>query len=197
MSNQCLHDVNKMSYNLQDYIYKIDDFLDQSTCKSVVKKINKLNWNIHSYYDPRTNRARSYDNDLSVLITDIPEVKEINEKIKYAIKFYIDKLKFSWYNTYTDHTYIRMNRYDKNTTMRLHCDHIHSIFDGNKKGVPILTILGSLNNEYKGGELIMFNDMEIELRAGNLLIFPSNFLYPHEIKPVISGTRYSYVSWSW
>jgi predicted 2-oxoglutarate/Fe(II)-dependent dioxygenase YbiX len=197
MNTQCLHNQNKMSYNLQDYICKIDDFLDQSTCKTIVKKINKLNWSIHSYHDPTTNTFSSYDNDLSILTTDIAEIKAINEKIKYAIKFYIDKLKFSWYNGYTNHTYIRMNRYDKNTTMRLHCDHIHSIFDGNTKGVPVLTVLGALNNEYKGGELIMFNDMQVELRAGNLLIFPSNFLYPHEVKPVISGTRYSYVSWAW
>jgi predicted 2-oxoglutarate/Fe(II)-dependent dioxygenase YbiX len=198
MINQCSHNHTAMSYNLYDYIYKIDDFLDQSTCKSIVKKISKLNWAIHSYHNATTNTTHSYDNDLSVLVTDIPEVKALNEKIKYAIKFYIDKFKFSWYNTYTNYTYVRMNKYDKNTTMRLHCDHIHSIFDGNTKGVPILTILGSLNNEYKGGELIMFNNNEpVQLRAGNLLVFPSNFLYPHEVKPVISGTRYSYVSWSW
>ena len=81
--------------------------------------------------------------------------------------------------------------------MKLHCDHIQSIFDGSKKGIPTLTILGSLNNDYKGGELILFKDKKIDLKAGNVVVFPSNFLYPHEVKPVISGVRYSYVSWVW
>jgi hypothetical protein len=26
-------------------------------------------------------------------------------------------------------------------------------------------------------------------------MFPSNFMYPHAIKPVLSGTRYSIITW--
>ena len=40
-------------------------------------------------------------------------------------------------------------------------------------------------------------DREIKLNAGDLVIFPSNFLYPHKISPVTDGVRYSYVSWGW
>jgi len=190
---------NKMSYNLKDYLYLINDFLDQSTCKEITKKISKLNyWEKHSYYDPITNQCHSYSNDLSVIhALDIPEIRNINEKLIYVIKSYINKLNFSWYSNFTNYTPIRLNKYDKNTEMKIHCDHIHSLFDGKHKGIPILTILGSLNNNYKGGELIMFNEQIIELKAGNLLIFPSNFLYPHKVNQIISGTRYSYVSWCW
>ena len=81
--------------------------------------------------------------------------------------------------------------------MALHCDHIHSMFDGNRKGVPILSILGSLNNDYEGGELVFWRDKVVELKAGEIMIFPSNFLYPHEVRMVTKGTRYSFVSWSW
>jgi predicted 2-oxoglutarate/Fe(II)-dependent dioxygenase YbiX len=79
--------------------------------------------------------------------------------------------------------------------MAKHCDHIHDIFDGEKKGIPILSCLGALNDNYKGGEFILFDNKQVELKAGELLIFPSNFMYPHEIKPVTKGTRYSYISW--
>lgn len=188
---------NTMSYNLQDYVYKIDDFLDQSTCKNIIKKINKLDWSMHSYYSAKTNTVHSFDNELSILSTDIIEVKNLNDKLKYAIDMYINKLNFDWFGSYTGYTYVRLNKYIKDTTMKLHCDHIQSIFDGSKKGIPTLTILGSLNNDYKGGELILFKDKKIDLKAGNVVVFPSNFLYPHEVKPVISGVRYSYVSWVW
>ena len=79
--------------------------------------------------------------------------------------------------------------------MAEHCDHIHSLFDGEIKGIPILSIVGTLNENYEGGEFIMFQDKEIKLLTGDLLIFPSNFLYPHRVDPVKKGTRYSYVSW--
>jgi len=79
--------------------------------------------------------------------------------------------------------------------MSKHCDHIHSLFTGNIRGIPILSIVGVLNDDYKGGEFIMFDNYEIKFKAGDLIIFPSIFLYPHLVKPVKKGIRYSFVSW--
>lgn len=184
-------------YNLHDYIVKIDDFLDQDTCKNIVKKTSKLNWETHGYYDSVTNTSYSYDNELQVLQTKIFEVENLNKNLSHAIDFYLKKINLIWFTKISGYTYVRLNKYDKNTLMRLHCDHIHSIFDGNAKGVPVLTVLGALNDNYTGGEFLMFGNEPIELRAGNVIIFPSNFLYPHEVRPVKTGTRYSFVSWCW
>ena len=41
--------------------------------------------------------------------------------------------------------------------MRKHFDHIHSIFDGQYKGIPVLSFIGILNNNYLGGELVINN----------------------------------------
>ena len=79
--------------------------------------------------------------------------------------------------------------------MSKHCDHIVSLFEGKKRGIPILSILCVLNDDYKGGEFIMFDNYEIKFKAGDLIIFPSVFLYPHLVKPIKKGTRYSFVSW--
>ena len=81
--------------------------------------------------------------------------------------------------------------------MHEHCDHIHSLFDGNRKGIPTLSILGLLNDNFEGGEFVMFGDTTIEFKKGDLLLFPSNFLFPHRVDPVKKGTRYSFISWSW
>ncbi len=53
-----------------------------------------------------------------------------------------------------------------------------------------------LNEDYDGGEFAFF-DREVMIRSkkGSAIVFPSNFMYPHEIMPVISGTRYSIITW--
>lgn len=53
-----------------------------------------------------------------------------------------------------------------------------------------------LNDDYEGGEFCFF-DREIMIRSkpGSAIVFPSNFMYPHEIMPVIAGTRYSIITW--
>ncbi len=117
------------------------------------------------------------------------------KKLWEAIKEYIDRLDFKWFAGWTGYTGLKFNKYTKNTTMKKHCDHIHDIFPGDPKGVPILSMVGLLNNDFEGGKFIMFEDKEIKLKQGDLIIFPSSFLYPHEVTPVKKGTRYSYVSW--
>ena len=53
-----------------------------------------------------------------------------------------------------------------------------------------------LNDEYEGGEFAFFNREAVyKLKKGSCIMFPSNFMYPHEIMPVTHGTRYSIVTW--
>lgn len=54
----------------------------------------------------------------------------------------------------------------------------------------------SLNDDYEGGEFAFF-DREIKIKAnkGDAIMFPSNFMYPHEILTVTSGIRYSIITW--
>lgn len=54
----------------------------------------------------------------------------------------------------------------------------------------------ALNDDYEGGEFAFFNrELVYKLKKGSCIMFPSNFMYPHEIMPVTSGTRYSIVTW--
>jgi predicted 2-oxoglutarate/Fe(II)-dependent dioxygenase YbiX len=81
--------------------------------------------------------------------------------------------------------------------MGVHADHVRNIFDGTRRGIPILTVLGALNDNYEGGELEFWEDEKIKLKAGEALIFPSNFLYPHQVLPITKGNRYSFAVWIW
>lgn len=54
-----------------------------------------------------------------------------------------------------------------------------------------------LNQNFKGGELKFFKNYICPISIGSVVIFPSNFLFPHKIERVLDGTRYSIVTFSW
>ena len=63
-----------------------------------------------------------------------------------------------------------------------------------------LSVIINLNDNYKGGNLVFTDQKEIEikrikLQKNSIVFFPSNFLYPHTIEPILKGTRYSIVAW--
>lgn len=186
--------------SLQDYVKVYRNFVDKDFCQNIVDVVSQSEWTQHQFYNPTKNIVHSYDDDLFTYSDNSDNSQKLNELIWHCISRYIleDFKDFKgWFSGWTGHSLVRYNKYTPNTCMHLHCDHIHSLFDGAIKGVPILSVLGSLNNDYEGGELIMFGDKKIELNAGDIMVFPSNFMYPHEVKKVTSGIRYSYVSWVW
>ena len=57
-----------------------------------------------------------------------------------------------------------------------------------------------LNDDFEGGELTFFGDGGIDeytpnFNKGDVIIFPSDFMYPHTVKPITSGKRYVVVTW--
>ena len=53
-----------------------------------------------------------------------------------------------------------------------------------------------LNEDFEGGEFAFFDrELKYKLEKGDAILFPSNFMYPHEIMPVTKGTRYSIITW--
>jgi hypothetical protein len=58
-----------------------------------------------------------------------------------------------------------------------------------------VSLVGYVNDDYDGGELFFrLQNLSIKPQAGDLYIFPSNFMYPHQAMPVHSGTKYSIVT---
>jgi Rps23 Pro-64 3,4-dihydroxylase Tpa1-like proline 4-hydroxylase len=83
---------------------------------------------------------------------------------------------------------VHLLRYEKGGYLPAHQDH----------GVSsrVLSVVMYLNNEYEGGELSFPNSkIKIKPEPGSIIFFPSNYLYVHEVAPIISGTRYSMPHW--
>jgi len=185
---------------VMDYVY-VTNIIPPQACESVLNAIKDQEWSKHSWYNYEDNQYSSQpDKELDVLNTNQMLQDTLGPFIFRAIQEYMvkygkqkdDKIK-SFVRTFTP---IRFNRYQIGTMMREHYDHIHSIFDGERKGIPILTILGALNDGYEGGEFWFSGLQEVTLRAGDIVLFPANFMYPHEVKEVTKGERYTFVAWA-
>lgn len=192
-----------MNLNLKEYVYSKHDVLDNEFCQFTINELETSNsWKKHHWAAVKDKEliVKTHDEDPeNIYSTTSP--KDINDflriKINQTINDYINHFNFQWFTSITNFSDVKFIKYSLNHTMKSHCDHIRDIFDGQRKGIPILTIIGLLNNDFEGGDLVMFKDTKIDTKEGDIIIFPSLFLFPHEITPISKGIRYSYISWAW
>lgn len=184
---------------LEDYVKLYKGAIDNDTCDLTVSELSTKCFNTHKFYYEDTGEYKSHEKELSSFYATSQEMTHnaIMSHTWNTIRQYVNELEMPWWNTWQGYTYPKYNKYVLGTRMEEHCDHIKDMFDGNRKGIPILTVIGALNDDYVGGEFILFKDKTYTLEKGDIIIFPSNFLYPHRVNEVITGIRYSFASWVW
>lgn len=180
--------------NLFDYVKVYKNVIKNT--EDVLKELESFNFEQHSYYNKYTDTNRTHDKDLSVTYEQPSNVNDIMDTIWNCIYNYTNKDVKSLYTAWKGFTPPRFNKYDTNTLMLEHIDHIYNIFDGERRGIPTLTILGLLNDNYEGGDFILCGE-KVEFKEADIIIFPSVFMYPHKVNEITKGTRYSFVSWVW
>jgi len=189
-----------MDKDLRSYVMVLENWIDKQICNQTIFELQNANWKQHTFYDVKNKKSltQSDNRELDVTYEDGLSTKSyIMQRIWDAFQSYIINLNFSWFGGWQGFTDVRFNMYKETRLMAEHCDHIHSMFDGERKGIPTMTALGMLNENFTGGELVMWGNEVITMPAGSIVIFPSCFLYPHRVEPVTEGTRYSFVSWAW
>ena len=188
-----------MIRDLEHYSKLYKGVLDKKTCEDTIEQTKNIEFEQHTFYNSKNGKygTRSGNKELDVSWGQVPNTKVIMDKIWHVLKQYQLELNMPWFNSWDGYSTIRYNKYLENRKMALHADHIKSLFDGDRKGIPILSVLGLLNDNFEGGEFVLFDNKIITLEQGDLLIFPSNFMYPHKVEPVTQGTRHSYISWVW
>jgi predicted 2-oxoglutarate/Fe(II)-dependent dioxygenase YbiX len=188
-----------LNRKLGDYLVAFKGAIPLYACQSVVQAIQHNDWQQHKFHNSLTKEtiaksgAQEFDMSHSLGESEL----QISNFLRDAFTKYLTALNLSWFTHLQAATHPRFNKYVLNRKMAEHCDHIHTIFDGNDRGIPILTALAILNDEYEGGELVFWQDTVIETGTGDIFVWPSLFLYPHRVEPVTKGERYSAVSWAW
>lgn len=192
--------MNKISANdpLKKYITVYKNCIDNELCDKIVNYLEIKEFQKHTFYNSiDKNHYRKENNECDSYYGAIDDqLREILMKTLWErIYQYVTDLDFPWFGGWQGFTEPKWNRYQREQCMSEHSDFIKSIFDGERKGDPTLSVVGVINNDFEGGELIFFQNEKYLLKKGDIIIFPSTFLYPHRLNNVTSGTRYSFVSW--
>ena len=84
---------------------------------------------------------------------------------------------------------IDLLKYDSGGKYEIHTDHYSD-------SPRHLSIIINLNDEYEGGDFSFFEGEHIvKKKAGSVVVFPSNFCFPHAVMPVTNGDRHAIITW--
>jgi len=173
-----------------------------ATGKLTDREIKKLKDDMNIYKEDRTDALIGNNNgDKNISIRNstvffpkaIKFPKTFNILQSTIIEKYYGKCT---YIDLTDFAEIQYARYDKGCFFKKHRDTIYK--DKAKQRVLTFSINMSNENDYTGGELIVFDDNSNEIaklskEIGSYIIFPSILL--HEATEVTSGLREAIVTW--
>jgi len=186
----------KDRFDIRNYL-RIYNTIDSNLCDMVVSKLASVETQSHKWYVAEDDSHEVRDNEFDVYRGDIYR-QEIAESIGQAVRNYmLDIREMTGLRLKLPYGfgYPRYNIMSEGHGMDKHYDHIYSAYPGEVKGIPVLTVLGLLSDSYQGGEFVMFEDSVIELSKGDILVWPSLFMYPHGVKKITKGTRHTFVAW--
>jgi predicted 2-oxoglutarate/Fe(II)-dependent dioxygenase YbiX len=186
---------NIKNLQLKNFIHIERGLIPKDTCRFVIDSIKNKSWSSHLWSTDGTDQFSYPTKELDVL-EPTPDLEDIlNPLISLSVKYYNDFIGSEKVSQVTCFSPVRFNRYQKGQTMRIHCDHIKTLFEGEVRGIPVLSIIINFNDDYKGGDLIFWDDYKVDLGEGDVVVFPSLFLFPHRIEEVTENIRYSGVAW--
>lgn len=183
------------STELQDYIITFKNLLSHDTCDQIIEWAKSEPsadnaWEgfevAKSAVDNTTDRVMdSRQCDYTMLGPDRgPCWPNIERAMEHIIRQY------PYVHKATTHTGVSLIRYGNGHKFEEHVD--------SYGGAPrILSVSILLNNDYRGGELCFWQGQYTSPAdgTGDAIVFPSNFCFPHEVKPVTDGIRYVLVIW--
>ena len=182
--------------NIEDYVVVFDNVIPDELSKRILNEYsNSKEWVKSSIGVGTTDKKKQNTDIIGISHQSIMDINlEVRKKIDYdvflctaeAIRKY--NLIFPLASIEQDSGYDLL-RYQEGQFYVQHTDSF--------KGIPrAVSCSFSLNDDYDGGEFAFWDrEKKYKLNKGSAIMFPSNFLYPHEIMPVLRGTRYSIVTW--
>lgn len=187
-----------MKKNLKNYIKHYQGCISENICDDTITLLERNTWLQESYYDIFSNMIVNIDPGVKTVVEQIPTTGIVMSSIFTAIKKYVlEDNDISWFKGWSGFTVAKFNKYETGVGTNLKSDHNFTIFDGSRKGIPILTVVGFLNDNFKGGELCFWGEENYALNKGDVVIYPSIFLFGNQALPVTEGVKYDFISYVW
>ena len=184
---------------LKNFITIYDNALPIQVIGNLIRYANKNNFNKtcvgmdnQENFDIRKAYASNLTNTSPSMTT-----AHWNNLLYFFFKKYLNE--YQQKNKILDYSFehitnIEILKYEQTGFYTWHTDHFAAI-------PRTMSCILLLNNDYEGGNLCFRNpdgleEWEVDVKPNRMIIWPSNFLYPHTVKPVTKGTRYSVVAWA-
>jgi hypothetical protein len=197
-----IHFSSKKKSTLEDYIKIYDDVISQEVCDNIISEyIGSKEWELGQIGNKNGGYVtNSTFRSCHVINMSTKESVDINYKTRKYFDTIIFEKAGNIVSKYIKDTgceflkYINTDsgydllRYKKGEFYKQHTD--------SGKTLRSISMSFNLNDDYEGGEFAFFDrELTFKLNKGSVIVFPSNFMYPHEILPITNGTRYSIVTW--
>ena len=181
------------SQQVSDYIFLYPNVMDKKTCEAITTSYEKTaTWHKSTFYDGKKDTGTSQVAMQELWVNnEMPYFEELKKSFAICTDDYKSIYKTLDYSLTC--TNFRLNFYREGGFMNQHIDNIHQSH-GQKQGYPHLTSLIFLNDDYEGGEFVICGE-PLKKEQGSAVVFPSNFMYPHEVKKVTKGKRFSVMTW--
>jgi len=189
--------------SLKKYIGIYDHVMPYPVLSNLLKYCNYINYEKARVIGNETGSIEKSDvrnaqiKTLSNFNTELTEMHWNNylfNLFQNGLNRYWDDNNLTKYNNVKYSENISILKYENTGFYKWHTDH-------NWKAPRNVSMILLLNNDYGGGNLCFKepredNEIVIDKKPNRLIVWPSNFLYPHTVKPVTKGTRYSVVCWA-
>ena len=181
--------------NIQDYILVVENVVSPELCDAVLTEYKESNdWVEATIGAGLDLQARNCQTIGLSFDSTINANKEIRQKLDQELFGCASQAITEYRNAFKTCTIEADSGYDllRYGVGCFYKPHVDS-FKDRPRAVSCSFVL---NDDYEGGEFAFFNkELTYKIEKGSCIMFPSNFMYPHEITPVTSGTRYSIVTW--
>lgn len=181
--------------HLSKYIHVFEDVVPEKFCDQIIKEYaDDPNW-IESRtiggLDTKTRNCSVIDISSNDIIEyNLKRRKKIDDKLFKHVTEIVKNVSSNYpFLKVENDTGYGLLRYTEGQFYTQHVDHHKTL----PRDISCSIIL---NDDYEGGEFAFFDGVEkYKLKKGSAIVFPSNFMFPHQILPVKKGTRYSIITW--
>ena len=180
--------------NINDYIVTFDGAITDALCDAILAEYKECNDWIPAITDQGLDTARQ----CTTIGISFDSVIAKNPKIRKKLDKYIFASAGLAIKKYNEKFPLALIQEDSGYDLLCYREgQFYTVHTDSFKDRPrSVSCSFALNDDYEGGEFAFFDrELVYRLKKGSCIMFPSNFMYPHEIMPVTSGTRYSIVTW--
>lgn len=188
--------VKEYKKNIEDYIVVFDNILSNELCDAILHEYSSENEWQPTYVGNGTIERKIRNTDSIAL--SLPSIIQKNPLIRKTLDDEIFKCAGSAIKQYNNIFPNAMIEQDSGYELlrykeeQFYVQHTDSFM----KQPRAVSCSFALNDDYEGGEFAFWDrEKKVSLKKGSAILFPSNFMYPHEIMPVTNGTRYSIITW--